>query len=69
MRITKQLKALRLEAGLSLRELSTSATMSPDVVGGLERNPGRDPRLSTVENILGALGYELDVKKRQEPSK
>ena len=56
------LKELRVEAGLTQKNLAIKANMAPRTIAEYE-NIGASRQLSIykVEKILKALGYEIDV--------
>ena len=54
-----RLKALREQAGLTLRELGKKAGIAPSYLSNLERN-GSSPTLATLQRVLTALGATLE---------
>jgi ribosome-binding protein aMBF1 (putative translation factor) len=59
--VVKQLILARRRARLSQRDLAQRLGVSPSVIGRLE-SAEHSPRLETVVDVAGALGYRLDVK-------
>lgn len=55
-------KELRIDAGLTQRQLSTKAGLHENTVGKMER--GEYCTISSLEALLDALGYELEVVKK-----
>src|SRR5262249_24218965 len=74
-------KRLRERAGLSQQELATRASVSMSVVFQIEQGKKKDPKLSTVAALAGALGMtvgelaneltrkEPEQKKKPKPRK
>jgi len=58
MYIGKQLKNLRIEKGLSIRDISKSVDLSPAAWSNIERDVN-SPTLSTLTKICDALGVHL----------
>lgn len=54
-----RLQALRLDRGLTLKELAEKAGVSKEAINGIERGI-RDPRLFTAICLADALGVSLD---------
>lgn len=54
-------RALRWRTRLSQRELATAASVPRSAVSRAEQAGGSDPRLSTLERLVGACGLRLAV--------
>jgi transcriptional regulator with XRE-family HTH domain len=55
------LRSARLEAGLSQAELGARLGRSQAAIAALER-PGSNPRIETIERVLGALERRLELR-------
>lgn len=53
-----KLKKLRKQRFLSREELAARAGTHRDQIGRLERNEIKEPRMSTIRNVAGALGVD-----------
>ncbi len=62
-RIGEEVRRLRIEAGLSQRELAERMGVTQSVIARLEAG-GVEPRLSTLDLVAQALGVEVDVRFR-----
>lgn len=60
--IGKILREIREEQGLPLKTVAIDAGCTERSVGAYER--GESAPWSTLERILGALGYDLEIVKR-----
>lgn len=67
--VGRRLKKLRGELGLSLRQLSQKATVSPSTIQKIENNQ-ISPTLGTILRIAEGLGKDLQffLDQRQEPT-
>jgi HTH-type transcriptional regulator / antitoxin HipB len=65
--IGEQVRALRVEAGLTQQELADAIGTTQSAVARLEGG-GSVPTLGTLDKVAGALGRELHVEMaRREP--
>lgn len=60
-RLGEAVRAKRAALRLSQQQVAVAASVSPSRVTEIE-NAKADPRLSTVESVLGALGMVLTVE-------
>jgi predicted transcriptional regulator len=58
----EELKKIRLEAGLCVKELAHRAGVCPGAIYAYERGDAK-PSLEKAECLLIALEYELDIHK------
>ncbi len=58
--IGKNVKRLRLKAGLTQQDLAVAAGLNTSVVSQLEQGRNGDPRVSTLRALAKALGVGLD---------
>jgi len=58
--IGDRLKKAREKRGMSRRELSLKAGLSPAQVGHIERKVGARPQISTIVRLAETLGVDLD---------
>jgi predicted transcriptional regulator len=58
----KELKKIREEAGLCVKELAHRAGVCPGAIYAYEREDAK-PSLEKAESLLIALKYELDIHK------
>lgn len=67
--VGRNLKKLRGELGLSLRQLSEKAAVSPSAIQKIENNQ-ISPTLGTILKIANALGKDIQffLDQRQEPA-
>ncbi|MGX8681006.1 MAG: helix-turn-helix domain-containing protein, partial [bacterium] len=68
MKIGHKLKELRLQNGLTLEELASRSEVTKGFLSQLERDL-TSPNLSTLEDILEALGTSLPAFFHDEPEK
>ena len=61
----KILTELRITAKLTIQELSEKSNISPTLVSGYERGKV-DPRFSSLEKLLSAMGFELKIVSKHE---
>lgn len=60
LKLGAKIRRLRREAGLTLEDLAERAGLTPHFIGSIELGQ-RDPSVSTVQAIAGALGVRLGV--------
>ncbi len=63
MRVSEAVRAARRSAGLSQRKLAELAGVPQSTIARVELET-IEPRSSTVEKILGAAGYEIEIEPR-----
>lgn len=59
--IGQNLKRMRAAAGMTQQGLATAAALSVSVVSQIEQGTNRDPRMTTLVALAGALGVSVDV--------
>ena len=59
-----KIKSLRKEKGLTQKQLAEIAGLSRVTLGKLERGQIGFITLNTIDIILDALGYEIDIKRK-----
>lgn len=67
--VGKKIRSLRIEKGLSLRELARKAGITSfSYIANIERGVVKDPALSTIIKIAKALEISIDelVGKKEE---
>ncbi|MBU5256818.1 helix-turn-helix domain-containing protein [Tissierella praeacuta] len=55
MRIAENIKKLRVERGLTLRQLASKSELAFGAIGNIERGVIKDPQISTVIKLAKAL--------------
>jgi transcriptional regulator with XRE-family HTH domain len=63
MKAARALKYARAKAGLSQRELAQKAGVPQSTIGRIESG-AVDPRVETLNALLRACGYDLEVEPR-----
>lgn len=59
----RMLRFARSRAGLTQRELAAKSGVPQETIARVERGRA-DPRLGTLDRLLGACGYGLEVEPR-----
>lgn len=57
--LSLRVQKLRLDAGLTQRQLADRLRTTPGYVGGIETHPNFDPKVSTLRKIAVALGVDV----------
>ena len=66
LKIAKIIEELRIKSGLTQTQLAKKAKVSQPMIARLERgDQDRVPTLSTINEVLAALGYEADITIRK----
>lgn len=60
MEISKNIKRLRKESKLTLRELADMTGLTFSVIGHIERGVIKDPKISTVTKLAKAFNITID---------
>lgn len=65
--IRRELIRLRIEKGITQKELAALAGERPAVIAGIERGT-KDPSVGTLDRIAKALGHELRIRFDLSPA-
>lgn len=60
MKLAANVKRLRKENGLTLRELAKKANLAYGAIGNIERGVIKDPHISTVIKLAKAFNISID---------
>ncbi len=63
--IGPRIKILRKDAKITQRELADLAGISRVTYGRLERGEIASVSIKTIDIVLSALGYEIDIKSKE----
>lgn len=66
--LAANVERLRAERGLSGRQLSTAAGLSPDAIRNLRKGRSRSPRARTIQRLADALGVPIQALYGSPPS-
>lgn len=68
MKINETIKSLRLERGMSIRQLAAAAGVSKTTIVNIEQGYN-SASIELVQRLLDHLGYELSITtKRERPA-
>lgn len=66
LKLGPKIRRLRMKAGLTLEDLAARAGLTPHFIGSVELGQ-RDPSVSTVKALAGALGVRLGALLGEGP--